>query len=142
MKITGIDGCNCMALRRASRRISQMYDEALGASGLRAAQFAILAMLHAADGLNVNELAERMDLDRTTMGKNLRPLERDGLVAVTVSSKDRRSRIVALTAAGQATLSTALPLWVGVQERFERENGRRRSRELRETLAELRTVTP
>jgi DNA-binding MarR family transcriptional regulator len=138
MKRTGIDQCNCMALRRAARRISQAYDEALAASGLRATQFAILAMLRESGGLSVNALAGRMDLDRTTMGKNLRPLERDRLIAVRVSEQDRRSRSIALTPAGEAALAKAFPLWVEAQARFEAENGRRPSRALRETLAELR----
>ena len=138
MRLFGIEQCNCMALRRAARRISQKYDDALAPAGLRATQFAILAMLRDAQGWNVQDLADQLDLDRTTTGKNLRPLERDGLVALKVSEADRRSRTILLTDAGRKTLAAALPLWLEAQRRFEEQNGRRRSRELRQTLAELR----
>jgi len=127
-----------MALRRAARRVSEMYDDALCATGLRATQFAILATLVASDGMSVNELADQLDLDRTTAGKNLRPLERDGLVAVTVSAKDRRSRVVALTPSGRKRVGEAFPLWAEAQQRFEAANGRRKSRNLRTELGELR----
>jgi len=138
MKVHGIGECHCMALRRAARRISEIYDEALASTGLRATQFAILAALSVGDGMNVNELAERLDLDRTTTGKNLRPLERDGLVAVGVSEADRRSRAIALTAAGRKKVGAAYPLWRGAQERFEGVNGRKRVGRLRKELGGLR----
>ena len=127
-----------MALRRAARRISEMYDEALSTTGLRATQFAILATLSASDGMSVNELADQLDLDRTTTGKNLRPLERDGLVAVAVSPTDRRSRVIALTASGWKRVGEAFPLWAQAQLHFEAANGRRKARNLREELGELR----
>lgn len=137
MKVEGIGNCHCMALRRAARRISQMYDEALAPAGLGAAQFAMMATLSADDGMNINDLAERLDLDRTTTGKNLRPLERDGLIAVRVSAEDRRSRVVALTAKGRSKLSTAFPLWSIAQQSFEAANGRRRTRAMRLELGNL-----
>ena len=127
-----------MALRRAARRISEMYDEALAPTGLRSTQFAILATLGGGGEMNVNELAERLDLDRTTTGKNLRPLERDGLIAVGVSKADRRSRVIGLTPAGRSRVVDAFPLWSDAQQRFESANGRRKSRDLRSGLAELR----
>ena len=138
MKIQSIGDCHCMALRRAARRISDMYDATLAPMGLRGTQFSILATLSASDGLSVNELADKLDLDRTTTGKNLRPLERDGLVAVRVSDTDGRSRAIALTAAGRRRLGTALPLWTQAQARYEATNGQRKTRKLRSELSELR----
>ncbi len=138
VKTQGIENCHCLALRRAARRISDMYDETLAPSGLRATQFSILGALIASDGLSVKELADKLDLDRTTMGKNLRPLERDGLVAVRVSDSDRRSRAIALTTAGRRKLGTALPLWTQAQAQFEAKNGQRKTRKLRSELSELR----
>ncbi len=127
-----------MALRRAARRISQRYDETLAPAGLRATQFAILAVLREGRGLSVNELAERLDLDRTTTGKNLRPLQRDGLVSVAASPDDRRSRAIGLTDEGMARLARAAPLWASAQEGFEAANGRTRARGLRDELRDLR----
>jgi len=138
MKIHPIEACHCMTLRKAARRISQMYDEALAPTGLGAAQFAMLATLSARDRMNINELAEQLDLDRTTTGKNLRPLERDGLIAVSTSQEDRRSRVIALTARGRSKLMTAYPLWSSAQERFEAANGRRKTRIMRSDLGELK----
>jgi DNA-binding MarR family transcriptional regulator len=76
---TGVDHCNCTALRKASRCVSQMYGAKLADSGLRTTQFAILALLHDLEVLSVNEVAGRLDMDRTMTGKNLRPLEEAGL---------------------------------------------------------------
>ena len=139
----GMEECNCMALRRAARRISRMYDDELASTGLRATQFAILAILGAVGKLSVNELAARLELDRTTTGKNLRPLERDKLVVVAVSASDRRSRTISLTPAGLKNLRAAYPLWRGAQERFETANGKQRASALRSELNGLRIeVTP
>ena len=133
-----IESCHCMAVRRAARRISEMYDEALAPTGLRATQFAILATLNMGGGMSVHELADQLDLDRTTTGKNLRPLERDGLVSVAVSATDRRSRVIALTSSGRKRVGDAFPLWAQAQQRFESSNGRRKSRDLRSELGKLR----
>src|ERR1700759_4208485 len=96
--------CNCMALRKAARRISNFYDGELAPSGLRATQFSILLFLQRAGEASVNALAERLALDRTTAGKNLRPLEQAGFIAVAPSRQDRRRRVVRLTTAGASIL--------------------------------------
>jgi DNA-binding MarR family transcriptional regulator len=102
--------------------VSQFYDAKLAPSGLRVTQYAILALLREGE-LTVNELAHRLDLDRTTTGKNLRPLERDRLVAVAAAPEDRRRRTIALTPRGVAALRDAAPLWRAAQREFERLNG-------------------
>ena len=137
---SGVALCHCAALRRASRRISQFYDDKLAPAGLRVSQYGILAMLHERQELSVNELARHMALDRTTMGKNLRPLQRDGLVRVAPSASDGRSRAIALTAEGLAALKAAAPLWREAQREFEERNGRDATAALLETLAGLRVA--
>jgi hypothetical protein len=77
-----IDRCNCTVLRRASRRVSHFYDRTLASSGLRVTQFAMLALLAQLRELSINEMAQRLELDRTTTGKNLRPLEGAGVVEI------------------------------------------------------------
>lgn len=119
---TLVSGCNCNALRRAMRRVSSFYDAQLAPSGLKATQFAILALLNHAGDLTVGEMAQKTDLDRTTAGKNLRPLEAMGLVAVTASKEDARRRAISLTRAGHAALKKALPLWQVAQTHFESGN--------------------
>ena len=138
MKAFGLEACHCMALRRAARRVSQRYDEALAPAGLRVAQFSILATVSARDGWSVNDLAEKLELDRTTMGKNLRPLEREGFLTLAVDAEDRRGRRISLTPEGRRRLEAASVLWAEAQRRFEEANGKRAARELRQELAELR----
>src|SRR6266849_4933426 len=115
--------CNCLALRRASRRLTNFYDSKLAPTGLRVTQYAILALLGKLGGVSVNNLAERLDLDRTTMGKNLRPLERLKYVKITPSPTDGRSRTIMLTTAGGAVLKAARRLWRRAQADFEKANG-------------------
>ncbi len=130
--------CNCMALRRAARSISNFYDSQLAPSGLRATQFAILALVNTLEEASVNAVAERLALDRTTAGKNLRPLEAAGLVSIAPSKKDGRQRAIRLTRAGKAALKTALPLWRRAQTQFEAANGADKAATLRTTLRTLK----
>ena len=133
-----IEDCHCMSLRKAARRISNFYDARLAPAGLRATQYSILAVLHRLGGMSINDLAHRLDLDRTTAGKNMRPLTLAGLIKVAPSPTDGRSRIVELTPYGLATLKAARPLWQRAQQEFERANGAALSRKLRQTLSALR----
>jgi DNA-binding MarR family transcriptional regulator len=127
---TGSELCNCLAVRQAARRISQFYGAFLAPSGLKATQFSILARLGRRGPLSVNELAEAMVMDRTTLGRNLRPLERDGLVRV-ATGEDRRRRDASLTADGRRRLEAALPLWKAAQKSFEASYGHERAARLR-----------
>jgi DNA-binding MarR family transcriptional regulator len=134
----GVDRCNCKVLRQASRRISQFYDSKLAPAGLRVTQYSILSILYELQEVSVNELARHMDLDRTTTGKNLRPLERAGFAKVAPSAKDGRSRTITLTAEGLAALKAAAPLWREAQRVFEESNGTETITGLRTTLAQLK----
>src|SRR3984885_6118095 len=96
--------CTCGSLRKASRRISQFYDAALAPVGIKSTQFSILAEVErgSVEGpLTMCELATAMVMDRSTLGHNLRPLERDGLVVLRLASDDRRKRYVELTKKGK-----------------------------------------
>ena len=75
------EDCNCLAVRQAARHITQFYDQFLAASGLRTTQFSILAKLRRLGPMTINALAADMVMDRTTLGRNILPLERDGLIA-------------------------------------------------------------
>ena len=74
--------CNCLALRQAARHISQFYDSYLSSEGLRTTQFSILAKLNRLGPLSINDLAKSMVMDRTTLGRAIRPLERDKLLTI------------------------------------------------------------
>jgi len=128
--------CNCSILRSASRALSVAYDEALSPSGLRVTQFAILARMNAVGPTSVNDLADRLTMDRTTLGRNVRILERDGLIEIGVG-EDRRARVLRLTSKGQAVLAEAMPLWTEVHERFEAMLGAKEADSLRATLSNV-----
>lgn len=128
--------CNCGVIRKASRRVSQMYDAALAPVGLKSTQFAILSAIgrRADDPPTMRELADAMVMDRSTLGQNLRPLERDRLVAWETSPADRRRKLVVLTQEGRARCARARPLWRAAQKRFERTVGTGEAARLRGTL--------
>ena len=106
--------CSATAMRKATRRMTQLYDDALASAGLRSTQYAILEELHRqADAPpTMGDLAETLVLDRSALGHNLRPLERDGLVALVAGDNDRRRRRVVLTTTGRAR-STGAPVSAG-----------------------------
>jgi len=132
-----IDACNCNAVRRASRQISRFYDAHLEPTGLRITQFLILATLNEAGNAAVNALAERLDVERTAMGKMLGLLERDGLLKIRPSPTDGRSRLVELTEKGRRLHAEASPLWREAQRQFEQLNGARHVTELRQGLRKM-----
>jgi len=107
--------CACFNLRKAARTITQIYDDALRPSGLRATQFSLLAVLRARAPLTVSELADVAATDRTTLTRNLKPLERDGLVRSRAGA-DRRVRELLVTPKGRRALAGAYPLWRRAQE--------------------------
>jgi DNA-binding MarR family transcriptional regulator len=129
--------CNCLALRQAARHVSQLYDEVLAPAGLRGTQFSILARLANLGPMSINALAAKMVMDRTTLGRNILPLQRDGLISVETSTADRRSRELHLTRAGVERYRAARKLWAGAQARFEAAFGKQRAAGLR---SELRAV--
>jgi DNA-binding MarR family transcriptional regulator len=107
--------CVCSNLRRASRAVTNYYDGLLGqVSELRISQVIVLVVLYLAGPQTINELAEIMTLDRTTVGRNLKPLAQQGLLSLT-SGSDQRTRVVTLTAQGEETLLRVLPLWEQAQ---------------------------
>jgi len=126
--------CNCLALRQAARHVTQFYDQFLAAAGLRTTQFSILARLQRLGPMTISALAADLDMDRTTLGRNLQPLERQRLVAVVKGRADRRSREIRLTDTGAERLRTAVEGWVKAQARFEAVFGEQRSSELRALL--------
>jgi DNA-binding MarR family transcriptional regulator len=130
----GTEDCNCSAVRAAARHVSQFYDQFLSPTGLRVTQFSILAKLKRRGPLTINALAEDMVMDRTTLGRNIQPLERDGLIRIETAPFDRRAKELHLTKIGEKRLQAALVAWAKAQARFEERFGPRRSAELRTLL--------
>lgn len=139
--LSQVQQCNCVSLRKASRRISLYYDACLAPENLRATQFSMLAALAQKGELSVNGLAAVLDMDRSTAGQNVKLLERDGLMAVVRSALDGRARVIALTEAGRAKLAAALPLWQKAQDGFEQLNGPAETAAMRAMLQAMK-ITP
>ncbi len=131
--------CNATAMRKASRRLTQLYDGALEESGLRSTQYAILTELDRSAGNppTMRELAQTLVIDRSALGHNLRPLERDGLIALHQDEADRRRRHIVLTEAGRERLAQAKPLWHTAQSRFDSVYGKSNAAELRAALLSI-----
>lgn len=106
--------CICIALRQASRKLTAHYDEALAQAGVNIAQFSLLRKLRRHGAMSLTALAELVELDRSTLGRNLRVLEKMGLVALNAGT-DQRQAVAALSEAGRETLTTGDPLWERAQ---------------------------
>ena len=127
--------CNCTALRKATRRVSQLYDSALEPCGLRTTQRSILMQIaRSGSPPSLGELAEALVMDRGALTHTLKPLERDRLVEIRIDPEDRRNRLVALTAAGRQKIEQSTVLWKRAQQGFETAFGVAKSAALREAL--------
>lgn len=132
--------CTCGSLRKASRRISQFYDAALAPVGIKSTQYSILSEVERgsrAGPVAMCELATAMVMDRSTLGHNLRPLERDNLVILKLSADDRRKRHVELTKKGRDVLHRSRRLWERAEGRFEEIFGKQPAAELRAVLLKI-----
>jgi DNA-binding MarR family transcriptional regulator len=132
--------CNCFAVRSAARHVSQYYDLYLARTGLRTTQFSILAKLKRLGPLAINELAREMVMDRTTLGRNVKPLERDGLIRIEPAQSDRRAKELRLTKTGEKQLEAAFEAWSRAQTGFESTFGPRHAAELRRVLRDVVTT--
>jgi DNA-binding MarR family transcriptional regulator len=126
--------CHCLALRQASRSVTQFYDRYLARAGLRTTQFSVLVKLRRLGPMTINALAAELVVDRTTLGRNVLPLERDGLIAIEPDDADRRSKKLSLTAAGAERVRRAVKLWAEAQAQFEATIGRKEAADLRSLL--------
>lgn len=129
--------CNCFAVRQAARQVTRLYERHLAQAQLTSAQFSILAVLGAEGRMTMLELARVLVMDRTTLLRALKPLQRDELVRSTSSEADPRQLVFYLSPAGERRLKQAEPLWRKAQEEFESGMGAREAARLREALLTL-----
>ncbi len=132
-----VEECTCLAVRQAARHITQFYDQHLAPFGLRTTQFSVLAKLKRLGPMTINALADKLVMDRTTLGRNILPLEREGLISVVPGRTDRRSRELQLTDAGIGRLQAARLGWSEAQTRFAAAFGDERAAGLRVLLGEV-----
>ncbi len=133
--------CTCLAIRQAARHVTQFYDRHLAPTGLRSTQFSILSKLRTRGPLTVNSLAGFMVMDRTTLGRNIIPLEKAGLIVVAKGEADRRSKTISLTESGHNRLNDAWPYWLQAQQAFDAAYGLEKGAELRDLMRSV-TLTP
>lgn len=126
--------CLCFNLRKTARVVTQRYDDALRPAGLKTTQFSLLVATRLAGEITMTRLADALGMDRTTLTRNLRPLEEEGLIAV-APGRDRREREVTVTAKGEARLGKALPLWRRAQAETMARLGHERAARLLGDLA-------
>jgi len=128
--------CNCAAVRSAARAVTKAYDDVLRPLELRMTQYTILSKVNKEGQLALSDLADRMVMDRTTLARNVKPLEREGWMAVAVGS-DRRERLLSVTPAGLALLERARPLWLETSRRLDEKLGPQQAETLRVTMREV-----
>jgi DNA-binding MarR family transcriptional regulator len=132
--------CTCSKMRKASRAITRIYEAALQSSSLSVSQFNLLCVLDSRGGLALTALAEVLDLDRTTLTRNLKPMERDGLIAIH-GEQDQRKKLIELTDTGRLRHAAALPLWNAVQSKLMSSLGPDTWNILDSALSEVRDTT-
>jgi DNA-binding MarR family transcriptional regulator len=125
--------CYATAMRKASRRLTALYDDVMAPAGLRSTQYAMLAELREGP-VTINELGRALVMDRSAVGHSLRPLERDGLISMDKDPADRRSVRISLTDAGIRKWAEASELWTKAQERVVTALGQEIADDLRSQL--------
>ena len=132
------DTCLCLHVQRAARALARRFDEALKPLGLTNGQFSLLMALNRPEPPPMGAVAALLVMDRTTLTAALKPLQRRGLVAVTVGPDDRRSRLLKLTDEGHGVLAQAVPIWQRTHAEVERRLSDDGLRDLRHNLGALR----
>ncbi|QDU64355.1 MarR family protein [Planctomycetes bacterium Pan216] len=130
--------CACANFRKAARAVTQYFDEMLQPIGLRSTQLIIVLVVAAEQPTNITQLAEALVMDRSTLTRNLRPLEKLGLISV---NNDRgRTRLVTLTTEGEKKLAEAIPFWKKAQGQFVDQLGPRQWDALVDQLSATVTI--
>jgi DNA-binding MarR family transcriptional regulator len=113
------DSCLCLHVQRAARVVARRFDDALRPLGLTNNQFSLMVSLNVPGPVSMGKVAALLAVDRTTLTANLKPLERRGLLKVSVDKTDRRNRAITLTAKGRALVKSAYPVWEETHAAFE-----------------------
>jgi DNA-binding MarR family transcriptional regulator len=139
LSLTGTGLCVCFQLRKASRAITKLYDEALQPSGIRSTQFALLVAVAKKDPITISALGELLVIDTTTLSRSLRKLEQMGFIKMTVGT-DGRERLVQLAKKGTAVLKKSLPYWTAIQAQVVLELANPGWSEIQKSLDHIKNV--
>ena len=115
-----VEGSECMAynLKKATRAVQNLFDSAYKSIGLEGTQYTVLAHIYVAEPITLSKLADMMSVDRTTLGRNLKPLEKKGLIDIKIGD-DRRAKLINITDHGREVLSQAQPIWKETHEQIK-----------------------
>jgi DNA-binding MarR family transcriptional regulator len=134
-----VDACTCGELRRAARAVTLLYDKAFESSGLLSTQLGVLHTIYNSASITISKLAGELDMDRTTLTRNLSVLERQGLINIS-SGKDHRTRIITITSEGTNSMANAIPLWNEIQRKVKQEMGEKAWHELIQSLSQFMKI--
>jgi DNA-binding MarR family transcriptional regulator len=134
------ENCSCSALRQAARHLSKLYDEALAPDGISLNQYSILAKLDRFGPNILQDLAALLVMDRSTLGRLLRPLEARGLVRMEASAEDRRERIIALSKDGAKLFASAKKRWKRAEGQFGKIFGESHAAGMRAMMQQVTSV--
>ena len=132
--------CACFNVRKAARAVTQLYDSILKPAGLRGTQFTLLIALSRRGKVGISQLADALVMERTTLTRNLKPLEKQGLVVVAVGT-DRRTRAVMITPEGRKILKEATPYWEQAQEVIAHGLGENGMNTLLDSISKVTSLT-
>ena len=130
--------CVCNNLHQTTRAVSRIYAEEMRPTGIKRSQFSILAYLQILGVIQLTELADLMIMDRTTLSRNLKPLEKKGLVFINKSPNDARARQLSLSKEGKAKFRESMKYWTRAQKKVLKMFGKKNWQELESTLHRLR----
>lgn len=133
--------CLCLNIRRASRAVTEYYEQILEPSGIKIAQYSLLRHLELLEPATISVLAKHMRIDRTTLNRNMKPLSEAGLIAIN-PGKDPRSRLITLTTAGKAAVSNATVLWEQAQTALKDYMGDSGIEQFNALVAKLEALVP
>jgi len=139
--LTHLELCNCFAARQAARHLTKRYERHLSGAGLTSAQFSILVAVEEAGQMTMSELAKALVMDRTTLLRAIKPLQREDLLVSKPSEDDVRRLVFSLTAGGVRRLKKALTLWNKAQQELEAAIGSSEAARLRRELFALARAT-
>ena len=132
--------CVSNNLHQTARAVNRIYSEEMRATGLKRSQYSILGYLNKLEKTHLSQLADLMFMDRTTLSRNLRPLERSGLIDISTSDKDARAKQLSLTPEGKAAFRTATKHWRRAQKKVIASFGADNWTQLEASLSTLRNT--
>ena len=133
-KTMDVKNCTCFNIRKAARAVTQLFDEAFKPSGLNVTQFTLLAAISATEPITITKLSQVLVMERTTLTRNLNPLQKNGWVEIT-PGEDKRTKTVSLTRSGKPVLSKAMVAWKAMQNHVVKTLGKGSWEELLENLS-------